>query len=364
VASISLKNITKRYGKTDVLHGIDLDIADGEFTVFVGPSGCGKSTLLRVICGLEEISDGDILFDDTLCNGLMPASRGVSMVFQSYALYPHMTVYDNLAFGLRVLKLPRGEIDARVHKAADILNMGQLLKRRPGQLSGGQAQRVAIGRAIVKQPRVFLFDEPLSNLDAELRVKMRVEIARLHKTLGTTMVYVTHDQTEAMTMADKIVVMRDGRIEQAGTPIELYTRPATLFVAGFIGSPSMNFFRATVEHVNASTVGVLLPSGGRVEVAIKEASCRPDDVVTLGVRPEHLEITSDTGEEMIIETVELLGIDTLVHGRIDGSESSTTISLRGIHDLAEGDLLRLRMPSASCHLFSEAGDRITDSAEG
>ena len=271
MAGLTLRNVAKSYGSTNVITGLDLDIKDSEFVVFVGPSGCGKSTLLRMIAGLEDISGGTISIGDTVVNDVAPAKRGVAMVFQTYALYPHMTVYKNMAFGLKQAKTPADEIDRRVRAAAEILEISSLLDRTPRALSGGQRQRVAIGRAIVREPDVFLFDEPLSNLDAALRVQTRIEIARLHKRLGTTMIYVTHDQVEAMTLADKIVVLRDGNIEQVGSPIELYEKPQNMFVAQFIGSPKMNFFRSE----DLSETGNALLKG---------------EADILGIRPEHLRL--------------------------------------------------------------------------
>ena len=250
--AVELQNVVKSYGNLQVIHGVNLTIDPGEFTVFVGPSGCGKSTLLRMIAGLEAISDGDLLIDGERMNAVTPSERGIAMVFQSYALYPHMSVYKNLAFGLETARLPRAEIAKRVQRAAEILQIEPLLNRKPKQLSGGQRQRVAIGRAIVREPKIFLFDEPLSNLDAELRVQMRVEIAKLQQRLGNTTIYVTHDQVEAMTMADKIVVLRDGRIEQVGAPLDLYNHPRNLFVAGFIGSPKMNFLQISTAEIKAA----------------------------------------------------------------------------------------------------------------
>ena len=296
MAGLTLRNVAKNYGTTTVITGLDLDIQDGEFVVFVGPSGCGKSTLLRMIAGLEEISGGTISIGDRVVNDIVPAKRGVAMVFQTYALYPHMTVYKNMAFGLKQARTPADEIDRRVRAAADILEISSLLDRTPRALSGGQRQRVAIGRAIVREPEVFLFDEPLSNLDAALRVQTRIEIARLHKRLGTTMIYVTHDQVEAMTLADKIVVLRDGNIEQVGAPIELYETPQNMFVAQFIGSPKMNFF----------TAGDLTEKGNAL--LSKEAD-------TLGIRPEHLR-PSAKKEALITATpdlIENLGEVALVH---------------------------------------------------
>ncbi len=296
MAGLTLRDVAKSYGDTQVIESIDLDIQDGEFVVFVGPSGCGKSTLLRMIAGLEEISGGTVSIGDTLVNDVAPAKRGVAMVFQTYALYPHMTVYKNMAFGLKQAKTPKDIIDQKVRAAAEVLDITNYLDRTPRALSGGQRQRVAIGRAIVREPDVFLFDEPLSNLDAALRVQTRIEIARLHERLGTTMIYVTHDQVEAMTLADKIVVLRDGNIEQVGSPIELYNRPQNMFVAQFIGSPKMNFFE--VSELTEYGAG-LLKSNNAV----------------LGIRPEHLELAS--GGETILhavpDLVENLGEYALVH---------------------------------------------------
>ncbi|MDO6590364.1 ABC transporter ATP-binding protein [Loktanella sp. D2R18] len=299
MAGLTLRDVKKRYGETQVMHGVDLDIEHGEFVVFVGPSGCGKSTLLRMIAGLEEISDGTVSIGDTVVNDVAASKRGVAMVFQTYALYPHMTVYKNMAFGLKQAKTDPAEIDKRVKAAAEILQLGDYLDRSPRNLSGGQRQRVAIGRAIVRDPEVFLFDEPLSNLDAALRVQTRLEIARLHERLGNTMIYVTHDQVEAMTLADKIVVLRDGRIEQVGSPIELYERPQNAFVAQFIGSPKMNFFGPGDLAVNAAAVlGKELPTSQQV-----------------GLRPEHM-VISDAANGVVegkMELVENLGEYAMVH---------------------------------------------------
>eukprot|EP01037_Dinobryon_pediforme_P026363 gene26363-biopygen15739 len=272
MAGLSLKGVTKSFGDVSVIRGVDLDIKDGEFCVFVGPSGCGKSTLLRMVAGLEELTDGVITIGDHDVTWLAPAERGISMVFQSYALYPHMSVAENIGFGLKMARLPKAEIAERTRKAAELLQLTDLLKRRPAQLSGGQRQRVAIGRAIVREPEVFLFDEPLSNLDAALRVQMRIEISKLHNELKATMVYVTHDQVEAMTMADKIVVLSAGRIEQVGSPLELYHKPSNLFVATFIGSPKMNLISATVTGVEGGTARVALPGGGSLAIDTRGAA--------------------------------------------------------------------------------------------
>src|SRR5215217_1849585 len=310
--SIQLRQIKKAYGDVAVIHGIDLSIEPGDFTVFVGPSGCGKSTLLRMIAGLEPITKGTLLIDGKAMNQADPIERGVAMVFQNYALYPHMTVEQNIGFSLRMAGLTKDEIAARVAVAAKTLQIEPLLKRKPGQLSGGQRQRVAIGRAIVRDPEVFLFDEPLSNLDAELRVSMRVEIAKLHNQLGSTMIYVTHDQTEAMTLADKIVVMRAGKIEQAGTPEELYDNPDNLFVAGFIGSPRMNFLRGTF---NAGRL--------RLETGAEWAGKGPDGPVLVGVRPEHfVEAGQGAGDVSVkVDVVENLGGTRFVYGTLGTGES-------------------------------------------
>jgi len=299
MAGLNLRDVRKSYHDTQVLHGVDLDINDGEFVVFVGPSGCGKSTLLRMIAGLEEVTDGTISIGNRVVNDVAASKRGVSMVFQTYALYPHMTVYKNMAFGLKQAKTPKDEIKRRVTAAAEILQITDYLDRSPRQLSGGQRQRVAIGRAIVRDPQVFLFDEPLSNLDAALRVQTRIEIARLHGRLQTTMVYVTHDQVEAMTLADKIVVLRDGRIEQTGAPIDLYERPANAFVAQFIGSPKMNFFAAED----------LTPAAGTL------LNCETTSATQIGMRPEHLKLTDSSNAvvEGTLELIENLGEYALVH---------------------------------------------------
>ena len=299
MASVTIQNVSKSYGDVKVMHDIDLDIADGEFVVFVGPSGCGKSTLLRMIAGLEEISAGDISIGGNVVNDVAPAKRGVAMVFQTYALYPHMTVYKNMSFGLQQAKTPEDEIDRRVRKAADILHITEYLERSPRALSGGQRQRVAIGRAIVREPEVFLFDEPLSNLDAALRVQTRLEIARLHERLDATMIYVTHDQVEAMTLADKIVVLRDGRIEQFGTPIDLYERPQNAFVAQFIGSPKMNFFSSADLSPSAPD-------------ALKSLGV---DTHIIGIRPEHLRGCGpdESFLKAKLDLIEQLGEYALVH---------------------------------------------------
>jgi multiple sugar transport system ATP-binding protein len=314
MSGLRLANVRKTFGSVEVIRNVELDIADGEFVVFVGPSGCGKSTLLRMIAGLEEISAGDLLIDGKRCNDMEPRERGIAMVFQSYALYPHLTVYENMSFGLTLNKTPKAEVDARVREAARILKLEPLLDRKPSQLSGGQRQRVAIGRAIVRKPAVFLFDEPLSNLDAALRMDMRMEIAKLHKELGATMVYVTHDQIEAMTLADKIVVLEGGIVQQIGAPMELYKRPANKFVAGFIGSPKMNFLEVEVVDVNGGMVTVQSPA--LTPVTLDASGFSKGDRAVLGVRPQYLRRgTGEAGAGRLsgrVSLAERLGTETIV----------------------------------------------------
>lgn len=335
MANLKLHDIKKSYGKTEVIHGLDLEVLDGEFCVLVGPSGCGKSTLLRMIAGLEAITEGSILINDERVNDVSAAKRGLAMVFQSYALYPHMTVRQNLAFGLENLKLDKDDIEQRINKAANQLRMEDYLKRRPGQLSGGQRQRVAIGRAIVREPSIYLFDEPLSNLDAELRVATRVELKALHARLGNTMIYVTHDQVEAMTMADKIVVMHDGIIEQTGSPLDLYNKPANLFVAGFIGSPKMNFLDCSS-----------LPE------EIEKLS--PKGATTFGIRPEHLRIQDENTLSLKVKTVEQLGSDSYLYGEtIDKQEIS--IKLNSQTTIKGGDSVKVGFSQSDTHWFNEKG---------
>jgi|TARA_B110000967_G_scaffold206410_1_gene253042 multiple sugar transport system ATP-binding protein len=335
MANLKLSDIKKSYGKTEVIHGLDLEVLDGEFCVLVGPSGCGKSTLLRMIAGLEAINEGLISIDDEIVNDVSAAKRGLAMVFQSYALYPHMTVRQNLAFGLENLKLDKADIEQRINKAANQLRMEDYLKRRPGQLSGGQRQRVAIGRAIVREPSIYLFDEPLSNLDAELRVATRVELKALHARLGNTMVYVTHDQVEAMTMADKIVVMHDGIIEQTGTPLDLYNKPANLFVAGFIGSPKMNFLDC-----------LSLPEN------IKKLA--PNGALTFGIRPEHLSITKKNSILLNVKNVEQLGSDSYLYGdTIDKQDLS--IKLNNQTDIKSGQSVNVGCNLTDMHWFDSNG---------
>jgi len=329
MASVALADVRKSFGRTEIIKGVSLDVADGEFVVFVGPSGCGKSTLLRMIAGLEEITSGDVSIGGERCNDMTPRERGIAMVFQSYALYPHKTVYDNMAFGLQLARAPRAEIDAKVREAARILKMEDLLTRKPSQLSGGQRQRVAIGRAIVREPRAFLFDEPLSNLDAALRVGMRLEISELHHTLKTTMVYVTHDQIEAMALADKIVVLNAGRIEQVGSPLDLYRAPINQFVAGFIGSPKMNFVTGA-------------PAANR-------------KAATIGVRPEHIKISPDTGEWAgTVGVAEHLGSDTFLHVQA-AALGTLTVRAGGEVTVNYGDRVFLTPDPERIHRFDAQG---------
>ncbi len=331
MSAVSLRGVRKSFGSTEVVHGVDIAIADGEFCVLVGPSGCGKSTLLRMIAGLEEISAGEIAIGARVVNTLRPKERDIAMVFQNYALYPHMTVYDNMAFSLKLAGVAKDEAEQRVADASQILGLNDYLQRYPRQLSGGQRQRVAMGRAIVRKPQVFLFDEPLSNLDAKLRVAMRTEIKALHQRLTTTSVYVTHDQIEAMTMADKIVVMNNGRVEQIGSPLELYDNPANLFVAGFIGSPAMNFLKG---RLNGAAVAV--GSGISLPVKTKLESGRD---VLVGVRPEHLAVAAD-GVPAEVVVVEPTGADTQIFCKLAGTDVTAVVRER--HDFRPGESIRLK----------------------
>ncbi|WP_293796086.1 ABC transporter ATP-binding protein [uncultured Bosea sp.] len=353
MAGLKLSGVRKAYGATTVLHGIDLDVADGEFVVFVGPSGCGKSTLLRSIAGLEEITGGTIAIDDTDATHLPASERGLAMVFQSYALYPHMTVRANMAFALENMGFKRDEIDKRVKRAAEMLRLTDYLERKPKALSGGQRQRVAIGRAIVRDPKIFLFDEPLSNLDAELRVATRKELAALHAEIGGTMIYVTHDQVEAMTLAHRIVVLQGGRIEQVGTPLDLYNRPDNLFVAGFIGSPRMNLLPGRVTAAGKVALG----EGGH-EVACATGRLATGSKVTLGIRPEHLALAPDgQGLPLAIDLVERLGGESYLYGTA-ASLPQITLRLDGQSEHERGHGVALAFPQQSLHLFDEAGRAI------
>ena len=341
MAEIQLKDLVKSYGPTEVLHHIEGDIKDGEFIVIVGPSGCGKSTLLRMVAGLESVTSGEIAIGGQRVNELEPSARDIAMVFQNYALYPHMSVRQNMAYGLKIRKLPKDEINRRVEEAAEILEIKQYLDRKPRQLSGGQRQRVAMGRAIVRDPQVFLFDEPLSNLDAKLRVQMRLEIRKLQQRLGVTSIYVTHDQVEAMTLGDRLMVLNGGYVEQFGTPIELYDRPASVFVAGFIGSPAMNFLPAEISAGHAT-----LPGGGLLSVASSHSGA-----ATLGIRPEHLSEDENGPIAIEVDMLEQLGANTLIHGRLHGTGHSITASVAGHARDGIGSIRRFSASPDLTHLF-------------
>jgi sn-glycerol 3-phosphate transport system ATP-binding protein len=351
MAEVSLRDVRKAYGEVEVIHGVSCEIADGELVVVVGPSGCGKSTLLRMVAGLEEITKGEIAIGGRVVNRIEPKDRDIAMVFQNYALYPHMTVFANMAYGLKIRGIPKSEIRARVDKAAEILQLGALLDRKPRQLSGGQRQRVAMGRAIVRDPQVFLFDEPLSNLDAKLRVQMRVEIRKLQQTLRTTSIYVTHDQVEAMTLADRLIVMNSGVAEQVGPPIELYERPATVFVGGFIGSPAMNFLPATAESDGRLRLGdgVFLAADARVA---------PGAGVMLGIRPEHLLLDGATAPlRLAVELVEALGADTIVHGKLAPETPTVLARLPGTVAVKAGETVAVGVAPEHLHVFDAASGK-------
>ena len=350
MATVTLTDIKKRFGSTQVIHGVSTAIEDGEFIVIVGPSGCGKSTLLRMVAGLESVSEGEISINDKRVNELEPMDRDIAMVFQNYALYPHMSVRENMGYGLKIAKLPKTEINAKVEAAAKLLQLEDYLDRRPRDLSGGQRQRVAMGRAIVREPAVFLFDEPLSNLDAKLRVQMRLEIRELQNRLGITSLYVTHDQVEAMTMADRMIVMNAGRAEQIGTPLEVYERPQTLFAAQFIGSPSMNVLDGEI------TSGGLTIGAAKVPTNMKASG-----KVTVGIRPEHI-IADPAGPLSItVQMGEPLGANTLLHGRITGNNDAFTLSLPGVHHAVAGEVVRLGVDPSNLHFFDpESGARLVD----
>ena len=363
MADVTLRGVKKSFGEVNVIHGVDLDVADGEFCVFVGPSGCGKSTLLRMIAGLESLSDGVIAIGSHDVTWLAPAERGISMVFQSYALYPHMTVAQNIAFGMKMAKVPKTQIKERTAKAAALLQLTELLNRRPAHLSGGQRQRVAIGRAIVREPKVFLFDEPLSNLDAALRVQMRVEISKLHKDLKATMIYVTHDQVEAMTMADKIVVLNAGRIEQVGSPLELYHRPSNLFVATFIGSPKMNLIAGMVIGATDGSAQVALPGGMTLPVCTHGKSVASGSV-TVGVRAEHLEIgpaDAANGIDGKVIVSEHLGGETMLYIDVPGNHQ-LVVKAGGLAPQRNGDSVRVVIAPQTCHLFDAHGRTVLNGA--
>jgi multiple sugar transport system ATP-binding protein len=350
MASVAIRNVRKSFGSTEILHGVSVEIEDGEFVILVGPSGCGKSTLLRMIAGLENISSGEIAIGGRVVNDVAPKARDIAMVFQNYALYPHMTVRDNMAFSLVMAKAPKAVLEQRVARAAEILGLGQLLGRYPRQLSGGQRQRVAMGRAIVRDPQVFLFDEPLSNLDAKLRVNMRAEIKELHQRLGTTIVYVTHDQIEAMTMADRIVVMNGGNVEQMGAPLELYDRPANVFVAGFIGSPAMNFLRGHVESGR-------FHAGKDIALKLPDSAIASDGQPALyGIRPEHMVLAGEGGIPAIVHVVEPTGSETQVVAQL--GDASILCAFRERVSAKPGETIWIAPEPALAHLFdAETGRR-------
>ena len=362
MAEVSLRHVSKHYGQDPVIHGISVDIADGEFVVIVGPSGCGKSTLLRMVAGLETITGGEIILGGRVVNSLEPKERDIAMVFQNYALYPHMTVFDNMAYGLKIAGRPRAEIRERVGRIADMLELTPLLERRPRQLSGGQRQRVAMGRAIVRDPAVFLFDEPLSNLDAQLRVQMRLEIQQLHRQLKVTSLYVTHDQVEAMTLADRLIVMNQGIAEQIGEPMALYQRPATTFVGRFIGSPAMNLLSARIaadgQHVllpNEEALPLNAAPGGTIE------RMEPDRPVTLGIRPEHIRPAqaSQWAVHLRVDLIERLGADTLLHGHFGNDATALTLRLPGVHTVQRGENLPVTVAPGHLHVFdADTGHRL------
>ncbi|HEY6175477.1 MAG TPA: sn-glycerol-3-phosphate ABC transporter ATP-binding protein UgpC [Kofleriaceae bacterium] len=361
MATVVLRDVRKSFDTVEVIRGVDLTVADGEFLVFVGPSGCGKSTLLRLIAGLETITGGDLLIDGRRCNDLPPSERGIAMVFQSYALYPHMSVYDNMAFSLKLAHMAKGDIRGRVERAAEILQIGPLLARKPKALSGGQRQRVAIGRAIVREPQVFLFDEPLSNLDAALRVQMRIEIAKLHRDLKTTIIYVTHDQVEAMTMASRIVVLNLGRVEQVGAPLELYHHPTNRFVAGFIGSPKMNFLPGKLVAAEPSQARVVLRDGSELTAAVDATRARQGAEVTVGARPEHVvpiagspapDVGRLHGEVVLVEN---LGESALIYLRLPEVDGLTLCRIEGASLTREGERVELGVSPRVLHVFDAEG---------
>ena len=359
LAELTLSHLKKSFADTDVIKGVDLDVDEGEFVVFVGPSGCGKSTLLRMIAGLEDATEGKIVIAGKTVNDLPPVKRGIAMVFQSYALYPHMSVFENIAFPLRVEKLPESEVRKRVSEAARILQLESRLEHKPGMLSGGQRQRVAIGRAIVREPKIFLFDEPLSNLDAALRADMRVELTRLHKRLGATMIYVTHDQVEALTMADKIVVLNGGRVEQVGSPLDLYHRPANRFVAGFIGNPKMNFIEGACTASGPAGITVDLGPLGSLTLPRPGDPALVGDRLVVGMRPEHLTFGGEQGFALVLRPgiIERLGIHTVVYSTLPGGEAFVSL-FEGDPPVRDDRDLTVTIDPAACHLFDAAGAAI------
>jgi len=356
MSGLKLRDVRKSFGSVQVIKGVDLDIASKEFVVFVGPSGCGKSTLLRMIAGLEAISGGELYIGDQLMNEVDPSKRGIAMVFQTYALYPHMTVRENMGFALRFAGVPKPQIAKQVAEAARILELEPLMERRPKELSGGQRQRVAIGRAIVRNPEVFLFDEPLSNLDAELRVQMRVEIAKLHNDLGNTMIYVTHDQVEAMTMADKIVVLNAGVVEQVGAPLELYNNPRNRFVAGFLGSPKMNFIESTVSRIEGAH-GTVNVGGTAFQLRQQLAGFKEADKIVFGIRPEHMGLTEASGVKLAdvrVDLVEQLGDQTMLYASTQGGQA-LTIALEGQQHMQLGSTVTAYVDPTKYHAFGPDG---------
>jgi multiple sugar transport system ATP-binding protein len=360
MATVELRNVRKKFASHEVIHGIDLLIQDREFIAFVGPSGCGKSTLLRMIAGLEEVTEGEVLIDGSPAQDVPPAKRGLAMVFRSYALYPHMTVAENMSFSLRLSGAPKAEREQKVRAVARILEMEPLLERKPSQLSGGQLQRVAIGRAMVRQPKAFLLDEPLSNLDAALQGQMRLELVRLHRELGTTMIYVTHDQLEAMTMADQVVVLNEGSVEQLGSPLELYQHPATFFVAGFIGAPKMNFLDVKVKTVSEQSLTLVLASGASVVVPRPLQELNGDEKIRLGVRAEHLALEQEGELRGEIEALEHLGPRAYIHARLaDGTR--LVAQTDGDTQAHPGDRVAFRVRSQATHLFNASGKALTRS---
>ncbi|MDN3681032.1 maltose/maltodextrin ABC transporter ATP-binding protein MalK [Vibrio tapetis subsp. quintayensis] len=357
MASVTLKNVSKAYGDVLISKNIDLEVKEGEFVVFVGPSGCGKSTLLRCIAGLEDITSGDLYIGEERMNDVEPSKRGVGMVFQSYALYPHLNLYDNMSFGLKLAKADKAEIDKRVSHAAEILQLGHLLERQPKALSGGQRQRVAIGRTLVSQPNLFLLDEPLSNLDAALRVQMRSQITKLQRQLGCTMIYVTHDQVEAMTMADKIVVLDDGYVAQVGAPLELYHYPENRFVAGFIGSPKMNFISVFIEAVESERVMVQLSNGSTFWIPVDGTTVNKGDRMSMGIRPEHI-VSTEVGDAAIegeIMVVEKLGNETQVYLNLEGADADVIYRAQDTLTVEPGEKYMIGIPAHRCHLFHSDG---------
>ena len=363
MADLSLRNIRKAYADFEVLHGIDLEISSGEFIVFVGPSGCGKSTLLRSIAGLETITSGDLIIDNERMNAVAPSKRGISMVFQSYALYPHMTVFENMAFGLRIAGTPKSEIDERVRRAAEILQLDKYLHRQPKALSGGQRQRVAIGRAIVRNPRVFLFDEPLSNLDAALRVGTRIEIAKLKRSMpDTTMIYVTHDQVEAMTLADRIVVFNDGRIEQVGTPTDLYRKPANLFVAQFIGSPAMNILKGKVVERSKTSARCLLDCGVSFETEVEPGRLSQGEAISVGIRPEDVELHDGTATDLAftgsIDLVEHLGEVQILYLDLPDIREKFLMKAGGQSNFERMQGICFTVRRQNLHIFDSSGNAV------